>query len=160
MLDSQEGLFSLFIDNSRELGILVLYFLYDFFLDTFLLLYSILHGGTLFEGGPCLTEQLLKHANLKSAGLFECHSATAPAMQVEVAIVAEGLIMDATVGRQGGLIITVTDSYLSLWHLEGVLYGLRRLLCTGLCSGCCFDHFRANTITKELIIIINSYTKY
>ena len=88
MLDSQESLFSLFIDNSRELGILVLYFLDDFFLDTFLFLYSILHGGALFEGGSCLTEQLLKHTNLKSPGLFECHSAPAPAMQVEVAIVA------------------------------------------------------------------------
>lgn len=70
MLDSQESLFSLFIDNSRELGILVLYFLDDFFLDTFLLLYSILHRGALLEGSLCLSEQLLKHANLILASLF------------------------------------------------------------------------------------------
>ena len=147
MLDSQEGLFSLFIDNGRELGILVLYFLDDFFLDTLLFLYSILHGGALLESSFCLTEQLLKHANLVSTSLFECHSTTAPSVIVEVTIVAEGFIADATVGRQGCLVITITHSDFSLGHLESVLDWLRRHLCTGLCSGCCFNHgCRANTI--------------
>ena len=146
MLDSEEGLFSLFIDNSRELRILVLYFLDHLFLDTFLLLHSILHRGALLEGCLSLIEQLLKHANLKSAGLFECHSATTPAMQVEVAIITEGLIVDATVGRQVCFFITVAHSNFSLGNLEGVKCWLRRLLSTGLCSGCCFYHnCRANT---------------
>ena len=70
MLDCQEGFFALFIDDSRELGILVLYFLDDFFLDTFLLLHSILHRGALLECRPCLSEKLLKHANLISTSLF------------------------------------------------------------------------------------------
>ena len=146
MLDSEEGLFSLFIDNSRELRILMLYFLDHLFLDAFLLLHSILHRGALLEGGSSLTEQLLKHAYLERARLFECHAATTPAMQIEVAVIAEGLIVDATVGRQVCFIITVAHSNFSLGHLEGVLCRLWRLLSTGLCSGCCFYHnCRANT---------------
>ena len=147
MLDSQEGLFSLFINDSGELGILVLYFLDDFFLDSFLLLYSILHGRALLEGSLCLIKQLLKHTNLVSASLFECHSTTAPSVVIEVAIVAEGLIADATVGRQDRLVTAITHSDFSLGHLESVLDWLRRYFCTRLCSGCCFNHgCRANTI--------------
>ena len=157
MLDSQEGLLSLFIDYSSELGILVLYFLDDLFLNALLFLYSILHGRALLEGSLCLTEQLLKHTNLISTSLFECHSATTPSMEVEIAIVAEGFIADATIGRQDGLVITVTHSYFGFRHLESILDRLRRLLCTGLGSGLCFNHScRANTIRWGLII--NSIT--
>ena len=138
VLDSLEGLFSLFIDNSCELGILVLYFLDNFFLNTLLFLYSILHGGALLKGSLCLTKQLLKHANLILTSLFECHTATTPTMVVEVAIVAKGFITDATVGRQDGFVITITHSDFSLWDLKSFLNRLRRLLCAGLCS--CFDH--------------------
>ena len=67
--------------------------------------------------------------------MLEGHTATAATMQVEVAIVAESLIVDATVGGQGVLVLAHPN--LGLRHLDGLSdrLALRGLLrCYGLRS--------------------------
>lgn len=76
----------------------------DLLLNTLLFLHGVLHGGALLEGIVGLAEQLLELADLERAGLLEGHSAAAATMQVEVAIVAKGLVVVAAVGLQGVLV--------------------------------------------------------
>ena len=89
------------IDDGRKLGVLLLHLLDDLFLDAFLLEDLSLHGGALLVGCFGRAQELLKLVDLECAGLFERHSATAASMQVEVAVIAEGLIVDAAVSLQG-----------------------------------------------------------
>ena len=78
VLYRQEGLLSLLINDRGEPIILLLNFLYDFLLDTLLLLDSGLHGGAICQGSLRLLKELLELVDLVRAGLLEGHtSATA-----------------------------------------------------------------------------------
>ena len=98
VLDRQKSLLSLLIDNRCELVVLVLDLLDNLFLDAFLLQDSVLHRGTLSKGLLCLVEQFVKLIDLQCARLLQCHAAATSTVLVEVAIVAESLVTDATVG--------------------------------------------------------------
>lgn len=57
-------------------------------------------------------EKFLKEADLLSASLFEGHTTAATDVLIEIAVIAQGLVMDAAVGGQ--LIAMLTLAYLSL----------------------------------------------
>ena len=97
MLDGEESLFTLFVDNGCQLGILLLNLLDDLFFNALLLEDLGLHGRALLVGALSGAQKFLELADLERAGLFERHSATAATVQVEVAVIAEGLVVDATV---------------------------------------------------------------
>ena len=75
----------------------MLYLLDDLFLNTFLLLYGRLHGLAILKRCIRLVKQLFKLANLKGSRLFEGHSASTATMVIEVAIVAESLVVNAAI---------------------------------------------------------------
>ena len=100
MLNCQECLLTLLVDYGRELVVLVLYFLDNFLLDTLLLHDGVLHVRAGLEGRVGLIEQLLKLIDLESARLLQGHTATAPTVFLEIAVVAQGLVVDAAVRRQ------------------------------------------------------------
>ena len=139
--DREECLLTLLVDDRCEFGVLVLYLLDDLFLDAFLLLHGRLHRLAILEGRVCLVEQLFELANLQGTRLFEGHSASAPTVVIEVAVVAEGLVVDAAVSRQRVLVLTHADFGLGdlrsgLW----VSLGLLRRGSHWLCGWCCFNH--------------------
>ena len=72
----------------------------DLFLDAFLLIHRVFHLRAIVEGLRRQVEQLLELADLVLAGLLESHASSAAAMVVEVAVVAEGLIVDPAVRRE------------------------------------------------------------
>ncbi len=100
MLDSEESLLTLLVNNGGKLVVLVLDLLDDFLFDALLFKNSVFHGRALAKGFVGLVEELLELVYLQGGGLLEGHSATAASVQVEVAIVAEGLVVDAAVRRQ------------------------------------------------------------
>ena len=144
VLDCQESLFALLVDDGGQLVILMLNLLDDLLFNALLLHDSVLHGATLLECGLGLVEQLLELADLEGTCLLEGHTATAAAMIVEVAVIAKGLVVDATVS--GKSIIVLTHSNLRLWDawLSGGLLLCRLLLSLGRslvrCGGCGFHH--------------------
>ena len=77
----------------------MLHFLDDLFLDAFLLLHSRLHGLAILKRCVRVVKQLFELANLEGTRLFESHSASTPTVVIEVAIVAESLIVDAAISR-------------------------------------------------------------
>ena len=137
---------ALLVDYGGEFVVLVLDLLDDFLLDTLLLKHSVLHRGALIQCLVSLAEQLLELVDLERAGLLECHAATAATMQVEVAIVAEGLVVDATVSGQDGLIIARTDANLSFrclrlsWSLILWSRGLCHAIVHRSGTRICFHH--------------------
>lgn len=139
MLDRQEGLFALLVHDSRQLRVLLLHLFDDFFLDTLLFHHSVFHGGAFLEGCASLVEQVLKEVDLERARLSQGHAATAARVQVEVAIVAEGLVVDAAVGRQSVLMIAHADFRMG----HGVRHMGLLLSVGGSSRGwcCSFNHF-------------------
>ena len=65
-----ESLLTLLVDDCCEFSVLMLYLLDDLFLDTFLLLYSRLHGLTFLKRCVRLVKQLFKLAYLDSTRLL------------------------------------------------------------------------------------------
>ena len=155
MPDREECLLALLVDDRCEFGVLVLYLLDDLFLDAFLLLHGRLHRLALLECRVRLIQQLFELANLQGTRLFEGHSAPAPTVVIEVAIVAEGLVVDATVGRQRVLVLTHADFGLGdlgsgLW----VSLGLLRRGSHWLCGWCSFNH------TFSSLFVLLDYSRF
>ena len=88
-----------------RLVVLLFDFLDDFLLDALLLAHSGLHLRALLESSLCVTEQLLKLIYLKLTGLTECHTAATPTMQIEIAVIAERLVMDLAIGCQAVFVL-------------------------------------------------------
>lgn len=121
MLDCLESLFSLLVDNCSEPLILLRDLFYDLLFDTLLLHDRALHCRALLEGSLRLVEQLLEIADLQLGGLFEGHTAPAAAMQIEVTIVAQRLVVDLAVSCQ--IVLMLTHSNFGL--RGGRRHGLR-----------------------------------
>ena len=124
VFNCQFGLLSLLVDNLRQLVVLLLDFLDDFFLNALLLTDSGLHLRALLEGSLCMTEQLLELIYLKLTGLTECHTAATSTVQIEIAVIAESLVMDLTVGCQAVFVLAHGDLCLGVW----LCHGLRRVI--------------------------------
>ena len=105
MFDSQESLLALLVNDCCQLGILLLHLLDNLLLDALLLKDLSLHGGALLVGCFSRAQKFLELVDLECAGLFERHSATAATVQVEVAVIAEGLVVDAAVSLEGVLVV-------------------------------------------------------
>ena len=104
VLDRLERLLSLLIDDGGESVILLGDLLDDLFLDTLLLHNRALHRSAFREGALSRTEKLLKLADLELTGLSKGHTATTATVQIEVAIVAQGLIVNLAVSGEGVLV--------------------------------------------------------
>ena len=109
VLDREEGLLALLVDDRGKLVVLVLDLLDDLFLDALLLHHRVLHARALLERLVRLVEQVLELTDLERARLLERHAAAAATVQVEVAVVAEGLVMDAAIRRQFVFVLAHAD---------------------------------------------------
>ena len=97
MLDCQEGLFSLLVNDRSESIILLLDLLHNFLLDALLLQYRRLHHRALRQRCVSLSQKLLELSDLIGTRLLQGHTTATATMIIEVAVIAERLVVDSAV---------------------------------------------------------------
>lgn len=112
VLDRGESLLSLLIHDLLQQRVLLLHLLNDFLLNWTQTFHVEFHLRARFERGLGRFKHQLKLVDLIQSCLFEGHAAAAPHMILEIAIVAQGNVMDFAIGQQ--LVFVLTHAYLFL----------------------------------------------
>ena len=151
ILDCVESLLSLLIYDFLKCFVLVVYLLDNLLLDAHLLLDGVLHIRARCILVICLLEHIFKLINLLGSSLLQSLTSSAGGMIIEVAIIAESLVVITTVS--GELIFVLTHANNPLWLLLWLVRG---------CFFDCFNHFTFNfhTLINQFINNIKRYLAF